>query len=74
MPQRARFQVLEGCGCTESLGATCRPAKVLDLVARLRAGDPLGVPDIVRSALLCMAAQLDSLVLGICALERQLLA
>ncbi len=48
------------------------PAKVQDLVARLRAGDPLGVPDIVRSALLTLAAQLDSLALGIRALERQL--
>ena len=50
------------------------PAKVLDLVARLRNGEPFGLPDIVRSALLGMAAQLDSLALGIRALERQLMA
>jgi transposase len=50
------------------------PAKVFDLVARLRAGEALGVPDIVRSALLSLAAQLDSLALGIRSLERQLMA
>ena len=50
------------------------PAKVLNLVARLRAGEALGVPDIIRSALLCMAAQLDSLALGLRALERQIMA
>lgn len=50
------------------------PAKVLDLVARLRKGEALELPEIVRSALLGMAAQLDSLALGIRALERQLMA
>ena len=50
------------------------PAKVLDLVARLRKGELIELPDIVRSALLALAAQLDSLVLGIRALERELLA
>ncbi len=50
------------------------PAKVFDLVARLRAGEALGVPDIVRSALLSLVAQLDSLALGIRSLERQLMA
>ncbi len=50
------------------------PAKVLDLVARLRAGEALGVPDLVRSALLCLAAQLNGLALGIGALERELMA
>jgi transposase len=50
------------------------PAKVLDLVARLRGGGSLGVPDIVRSALMGMTAQLDSLALEVRALERQLMA
>lgn len=50
------------------------PSRVLDLVARLRNGEALDLPAIVRSALLGMAAQLDSLALGIRALERQLLA
>ena len=43
-------------------------------MARLRRDEPLGVPDIVRSTLLALAAQLEGLVEGICALERQLLA
>jgi transposase len=50
------------------------PARVLDLVARLRSGETLGLPEMVHSALLGMAAQLDSLALGIRALERQLMA
>lgn len=49
------------------------PSKVLDLVAQLRRGDQIGLPDIVHSALLGLAAQLDSLALGIRALERQLM-
>jgi transposase len=49
------------------------PAKVLDLVARLRGGEALGLSEMVCSALLGMAAQLDSLALGIRALERQLM-
>jgi transposase len=50
------------------------PAKVLDLVARLRNGEALGLPEMVHSVLLGLAAQLDSLALGIRALERQLMA
>jgi transposase len=50
------------------------PSKILDLVAWLRSGETLGLPEMVHSALLGMAAQLDSLALGIRALERQLLA
>jgi transposase len=49
------------------------PAKVLDLVARLRRDEALGVPEIVRLALLSLAAQLDSLALGVRALEHQLM-
>jgi transposase len=50
------------------------PSKVLDLVARLRAGEPLGVPDIVHSTLLALAAQLEGLASGLHGLERQLTA
>jgi transposase len=50
------------------------PAKVLDLVARLRMGEALELPEIVRSALASLAAQLDSLALGIRSLERELMA
>lgn len=50
------------------------PAKVLDLVARLRKGEPLGLPDIVRSALLTLATQLEGLASGLHSLERQLMA
>jgi transposase len=50
------------------------PAKVLDLVARLRRGEPLEVPDIIRSALLALASQLEGLAVGIRALERQLMS
>jgi transposase len=50
------------------------PAKVLDLVARLRKGDPLGLPEFAHAALLALAAQLESLVGAIRALERQLMA
>ena len=50
------------------------PGRVLDLVARLRNGEALDLPAIVRSALLGMAAQLDSLALGIRGLERQLMS
>ncbi len=49
------------------------PGKVLDLVARLRTGEPLGVPDIVRSTLLALATQLDSLASSLHSLERQLM-
>ena len=50
------------------------PGKVLDLVARLRTGEPLGLPDIVRSALLTLATQLEGLASGLHSLERQLMA
>jgi transposase len=50
------------------------PAKVLDLVARLRMGEALELPEIVRSASASLAAQLDSLALSIRALERELMA
>jgi transposase len=50
------------------------PAKVLDLMARLKSGEAPGLPDTVRPVLLCMAAQLDSLALGIRALEQQLIS
>ena len=50
------------------------PAKVLDLVGRLRRGEPLGVPDIMRPALLALASQLENLAVGIRSLERQLMA
>jgi transposase len=50
------------------------PSRVLDLVARLRMGEALGLPEIVRTALLALAAQLGSLTNGIHAFERQLLA
>jgi transposase len=50
------------------------PAKVLDLLGRLKGGEPLGVPDIVRSTLLALATQLEGLASGLHSLERQLLA
>ena len=50
------------------------PSKVLDLVARLRGGEMLELPQIIRSALLALAVQLESLAGSIRALERQLLA
>ena len=50
------------------------PSRVLDLLARLRAGEALGLPDTVRSAVLGMAAQLDSVAPGIRAIERQFMA
>jgi transposase len=50
------------------------PAKVLDLVARLRNGEALELPEIVRSVLLGLASQLESLAGEVRALERQLLA
>lgn len=49
------------------------PAKVLDLMARLRTGEPLGVPDIVRSTLLALAMQLEGLASGLHSFERQLM-
>ena len=50
------------------------PAKVLDLVARLRNGEALELPEIVRSVLLGLASQLESLAGEVRALERQLMA
>ncbi len=50
------------------------PRRVIDLVIRLREGEEPGVPEIARSALLALAAQLDSLVQQIRSIERQLLA
>jgi transposase len=50
------------------------PDKVLDLVARLRGGEPLGLPEFAHAALLALAAQLESLAGAIRALERQLMA
>ncbi len=50
------------------------PAKVLDLVVRLRAGGAFGRPEVAHSAPLALAPQLDGLARGSCALERQLMA
>ncbi len=46
------------------------PAKVLDLLARLRGGEPLGLPEFVHAAFLAVAAQIESLTVGIRSLER----
>ena len=50
------------------------PSKVLDLVARLRSGELIELPETVRSVLLGLASQLESLAREVRALERQLLA
>jgi transposase len=50
------------------------PSRVLDLVARLRSGELIELPEIVRSALLGLASQLESLAGEVRALERQLMA
>jgi transposase len=50
------------------------PAKVLHLVARLRNGEVLELPEIVRAVLLGLASQLESLAGEVRALERQLMA
>ena len=50
------------------------PRKVIDLVSRLRDDDSLGLPDVVRSALLALAAQLDSLAAEVRNIERRLMA
>jgi transposase len=50
------------------------PGRVLDLVARLKGGKPLELPETVRSAVLALAVQLESLTGAIRALERQLMA
>ena len=48
--------------------------KVIELITRLRSEEEFGVPEIARSALLALAAQLDSLACEIRAIERQLMA
>ena len=50
------------------------PSKVLDLVARLRSGELIELPETVRSVLLGLASQLESLAGEVRALERQLMA
>ena len=50
------------------------PRKVMELVARLRSGEQASLPEIARTALLALAAQLDSLGAEIRTLERRLMA
>jgi transposase len=50
------------------------PRKVIELVSRLRDDDSLGLPDVVRSALLALAVQLDSLAGEVRNIERRLMA
>lgn len=50
------------------------PRKVVELILRLGDGDDLGLPEVARVALLALAAQLDSLVTAIRAIEHQLMA
>ena len=50
------------------------PHKVVEMVAKLGGGENLGLPEIARSALLALAAQLESLAVEIRALERRLMA
>jgi transposase len=50
------------------------PRKVMELAARLRNGDETSLPEIARSALLALAAQLDNLGAEIRRLERRLMA
>jgi len=49
------------------------PRKVMEMVARLRAGEEPGLPEIARTALLALSAQLDSLGAEIRRLEKQLM-
>ena len=49
-------------------------SKVVELVAKLRSDETFAVPEIARSALLALAAQLDSLAAEIRDIERQLMA
>ena len=49
------------------------PRKVMELVARLRAGEEEILPEIARSALLALAAQLDSLALEIRTIDHRLM-
>jgi len=48
------------------------PRKVMEMVARLRAGEEPGLPEIARTALLALSAQLDSLGAEIRRLEKGL--
>ena len=50
------------------------PRKVVELVSRLHDDDSLGLPDVVRSALLALAVQLDSLAGEVRQIERRLMA
>jgi transposase len=50
------------------------PRKMIELVSRLRDDDSLGLPDVVRSALLALAVQLDSLAGEVRNIERRLMA
>jgi len=50
------------------------PRKVMEMVSRLRNGDEASLPEIARSALLALAAQLDNLGDEIRRLERRLMA
>lgn len=50
------------------------PRNVIEMVSKLRAGEDLGLPEVARSALLALAAQLESLAIEIRALERKLMA
>lgn len=50
------------------------PRKVEELVSRLRDNEGLELPDVVRSALLALAAQLDSLAAEVRNIERRLKA
>ena len=60
----AEFGVIAGQG----------PRKVMDLIAQLRSDEEIGLPDIARSALLALAAQLEAMGCEIRSLERQLMA
>jgi transposase len=50
------------------------PRKVTELVMHLRDDDPLGLPEVARSALVALAGQLESLTAEVRNIERQLLA
>ncbi len=50
------------------------PRKVTELVMHLRDDDPLGLPEVARSALVALAGQLESLTAELRNIERQLLA
>ena len=50
------------------------PRKVMELIGKLRDDEEIDLPDIARSALLALAAQLDAMGYEIYSLERQLMA